>query len=361
MADADPFAGDEQASSTTGAERRGETGPAGLRRWRTPLMLLVPLLIAAGGLYWWLSGGDTVETDNAYVKQDIVSVSSEVAGRIISVQAKENAQVKAGDILFTIEDSPFRVAVAQADAQIAGAQAHLVALQADVGATAAKIAAAGEDLELARKTYVREKELMDRGFNTRARMDAAEHAVAAARDRVAAFRADVTKAQAQLASGRQLPGVNPEVAGAEAQRARAMLDLSRTVIRAPVAGRVSQAARLQVGGQAVPGVPMLSLVREDRTRIEANFKETDLDRIRPGEPADIEIDAYPGVTLHGRVESIGAGTGSEFSILPAQNATGNWVKIVQRVPVRIAVTERSPRPLLAGLSAEVKVHVGSGD
>jgi membrane fusion protein, multidrug efflux system len=357
MADADPFPAFTEAPNV---DVRGAR-PAAASRWRLPLMLLVPMLVVAVGLFWWLTGGDTVETDNAYVKQDIVSVSGEVSGRVVSVAVGENRVVHAGDVLFTLDDAPYRVAVAQADAQIATAQARITALQAEVGASAADVGAARDDLELARRTYAREKELMDRGFNTRARMDAAEHAVAAASDRVAAMRADVTKAQAQLANGPQLPGVNPDIAAAQAQRARAMLDLSRTVIRAPVAGRVSQATRLQVGGQAVPGVPMLSLVREDRTRIEANFKETDLGRIRPGEAAEIELDAYPGLTLHGRVESLGAGTGSEFSILPAQNATGNWVKIVQRVPVRIAVTERSPRPLLAGLSAEVKVHVGSED
>lgn len=357
MADADPL------PSMDAAPAQAALPPASAvprkNRWRLPLMLMVPALLLAVGLYWWLTGGDTVETDNAYVKQDIVSVSGEVAGRIVSVAVRENQIVAAGTVLFTIEDSPYRVAVSQADAQIATAQARITALQAEVGASAADVGAAREDLELARRNFVREQELMERGFNTRARMDAAEHAVAAARDRVVALEAEVAKARAQLASGAQLPGINPAVAAAEAQRARAELELGRTVVRAPAAGRVTQTARLQVGQQVVPGVPVLSLVRDDRSRIEANFKETDLARIHPGQRAEVEIDAYPGLKLSGRVESIGAGTGSEFSVLPAQNATGNWVKIVQRVPVRIAIIGRSQRPLLAGLSAFVSVDVGA--
>ena len=358
MADADPF---PQAREAIPVSERPAPAASGQKsRWRLPLMLLVPALLAAVGLYFWLTGGNTVETDNAYVKQDIVSVSTEVAGRIRSVAVRENQLVKAGDVLFTIEDAPYRMAMQQADAQIATAQAKVTALQADVGATAADIAAARDDYELARKNHQREKALMERGFNTRARLDVAEHALAAAHDRIVAIQANVAKAQAQLATGAQIPGVNPAIAAAQAQRARAELDLRLTVVRAAVDGRVSQASRLQVGQAAVPGLPMLSLVREDRTRIEANFKETDLGKIRPGAPAEVEIDAYPGLKLHGRVDSVGAGTGSEFSILPAQNATGNWVKIVQRVPVRIVITEPSPRPLLAGLSANVTVHV-AGD
>ncbi|MET0250900.1 MAG: HlyD family secretion protein [Novosphingobium sp.] len=353
MADADPF------PEIDAAPRADVAKPArtGLARWRLPLMLLVPVLLVVAGFYWWLTSGATVDTDNAYVKQDIVSVSGEVSGRITAVNVRENQVVRAGDVLFVIEDAPYRLAMAQADAQIASAQAKITALQADVGATAADVGSARADLELAQRNFAREKALMDRGFNTRARMDAAEHEVVAAREKIGSLEAQVTKARAQLANGAQLPGINPAVAAAEAQRAKAELDLGRTMVRAPVAGRISQAGRLQVGQAVAPGVPMLSLVREDHTRVEANFKETDLDRIRPGQAAEITLDAYPGVRLTGRVESIGAGTGSEFSILPAQNATGNWVKIVQRVPVRIAITSRSARPLLAGLSANVTVDI----
>jgi membrane fusion protein (multidrug efflux system) len=251
----------------------------------------------------------------------------------------------------------------QADAQIAAAQANVTALTADVGANAANIAGVRDDLALAEAQYAREKALLDRGFNTRARMDEAVHAVAAARDRLASVSAEVAKAQAQLANGAQVPGLNPQIAAAQATRAKAALDLSRTEVRAPVSGRITQVTRLQVGQMVFAGVPMLSIVREGGARVEANFKETDLNRMRPGQPAEIKLDAYPGLKLKGHVDSIGAGTGSEFSVLPAQNATGNWVKVTQRVAVRIAIDSSSAaaktedRPLIAGLSANVTVHV----
>jgi len=249
------------------------------------------------------------------------------------------------------------VAISQADAQIAGAQANVTALQAEVGASTAEIAGARDDLKLAEANYSREKALMDRGFNTRARMDAAQHAVASARDNVIALQANVGKSQAKLANGSAVPGVNPAIAAAQASRAKAQLDLKRTVVRAPADGIVTQASRLQVGQMVFPGVPMISLVRAGSGRVDANFKETDLADMRVGQAADVELDAYPGLRLKGHVESIGAGTGSEFSVLPAQNATGNWVKVIQRVPVRIAIDSRSDRPLIAGLSAVVAVHV----
>lgn len=331
--------------------------PARASKLRLPLMLIVPLLIIAGGLWFWFGDSGAVSTDNAYVKQDIVSVAGEVTGQIVSVKVHENQMVKAGDVLFTIDPSAYQTAIAQANASIASAQANVIALQADVGANAADIAGARDDLALAQANYSREKALMDRGFNTRAQMDSSSHAVAAARDHVASIEAGVAKAQAQLANGSAVPGVNPAIAAGQAQRAAAELNLRRTVVRAPSDGRISQASRLQVGQMVFPGVPMVSVVRDDQTRVDANFKETDLNHMRPGQPATVTIDAYPGMKLKGHVESLGAGTGSEFSVLPAQNATGNWVKIIQRVPVRIAIDDKADRPLLAGLSANVRVNV----
>ncbi|MFC4294176.1 HlyD family secretion protein [Novosphingobium tardum] len=373
MADADPATKIEAAppparpAAQPAAPARAPLPDAGIEldeqpkrsKWRLPLMMIVPLIVLIGGALWWFSGGDTVSTDNAYVKQDIVSVAGEVSGRIVEVNVRENQIVKKGDILFTIDDSPYRVAVEQANAQIAGAQANVTALSANVGATAADIAGARDDLALAQANYSREKALMDRGFNTRARMDAAQHEVASARDKIASIQADVARAQAQLATGSQVPGVNPAIAAGQAMRDKAQLELARTVVRAPADGRISQATRLQVGQMVAPGVPMLSIVREDGTRVDANFKETDLGRIRPGQPAVITVDAFPGVKFQGKVESIGAGTGSEFSVLPAQNATGNWVKVIQRVPVRIAIKPQADHPLVAGLSAVARIDVSS--
>ncbi len=354
MAESDPFKPAEAA--VTASERRKATRN---KRLRLAVMLIIPALIVGGALIWWFGRPGEVSTDNAYVKQDIVSIAGEVNGLVVAVNVHENQQVKAGDVLFRIDPTSYDVAIRQADAQIATAQANITALSADVGANSANIAGARDDLALAEAQYAREKALLDRGFNTRARMDEAQHAVAAARDRLSSVAAEVEKARAQLATGAQVPGLNPQVAAAQATRAKAALELARTVVRAPVAGRVTQVNRLQIGQMVFTGVPMLSIVREGGARVEANFKETDLANMRPGQPADVQLDAYPGLKLKAHVDSIGAGTGSEFSVLPAQNATGNWVKVTQRVPVRIAIDSSSgDRPLIAGLSANVTVHVG---
>lgn len=351
MAEADPFPANEAAA------RNAPPAPKP-RRLRAVLMVLGPALAIAGGLWYWFGSPGVVETDNAYVKQDIVSVAGEVSGLITRVHVRDNQHVRAGDVLFTIDPATFAAAVRQADAQIATAQARVTAMSSDITAKAAELAGARDDLALAQANYAREKALMDRGFNTRARMDAATHAVAVARDRIGAIQAEVAQARAQMAQGSAVPGVDPAIAAAQAARARASLEVTRTVVRAPADGVVTQVSRLQVGQMVFPGAPMLSIVRDGSARVEANFKETDLAHMRPGQKADIALDAYPGLSLQGHVESIGAGTGSEFSVLPAQNATGNWVKVIQRVPVRIAIDSKSDRPLIAGLSSDVTVHVG---
>ena len=166
---------------------------------------------------------------------------------------------------------------------------------------------------------------------------------------------EVLSARAALATGSAAPGVNPAIKAGQAQRDQAMLNLSRTEVRAPVSGIVSQADRLQPGQMMVQGLPGVTIVASNKSWIEANFKETDLAHMRVGQPAEITFDAYPDLKVRGKVSSIGAGTGSEFSVLPAQNANGNWVKVTQRVPVRISITDKPKRAMIAGLSAHVRI------
>ena len=344
MAEADPLIAEDKA-----------TAPA-RRRWaRAALMAIVPLLLLVAGVLYWQSLQGKVSTDNAYVKQDMVAVGPEVGGRIVEVDAREGDRVQAGDLLFRIDPEPFQLEIAHADAAIASAQANVTALENDSDLSGTDISAAREEIAFARSRLVRQEQLWQRGFTTKAELDAARHVVTQAEEELRQAQARQAEARAKLARGAAVPGKNPQVAIAEAQRAAATLQLRRTEVRAPIDGRVAQADRLQPGQQIVPNLPVLTLVVDGSTYVEANFKETELKDMRPGQRAEIRLDAYPDLVLEAHVASIGAGTGSQFSVLPAQNATGNWVKVTQRVPVRIVLDEISPRPLIAGLSAHVTV------
>lgn len=353
MADRDPQI-DTHRADVVPEHKAGKRKP-----WLRPvLMVSVPLALVAGGAVYYVANDHYVSTDNAYVQQDKVSVSAEVNGRIVDVAVRENQVVKQGDLLFRIDPEPYQLAAAQADATIASAQVRLTTLQTDYSTSGVDIASAREDVGFFTKEYDRQSKLMQTGFTTKARLQEAEHALSEARSRLAAAEADALKARAQLATGSAAPGINPQVLAAQVQKRKALLDLSRTEIRAPESGVVSQADRLQVGQMMVSGLPAVTIVSSSGAWVEANFKETDLNNMRVGQPAELSFDAYPKLKLKGRVASIGAGTGSEFSVLPAQNANGNWVKVTQRVPVRIAIDDKPPRPLIAGLSTHVRVDTG---
>jgi membrane fusion protein (multidrug efflux system) len=319
---------------------------------RALLLWVVPVLILLGGLGYWLMSGDSVSTDNAAVKQDIVSISAQVNGPVIEVAVKNGVQVKRGDVLFRIDPAPYQVALEQAQAMLAAAHLQTTQLRTQSAGTGADITGAAANLAIKRNTLDRQLALLKRGFTTHADYEDALNEVHTAETDLADARARSANASAALA-----PGEQPSVAQAQAAIDKARLDLSRTIIRAPMDGIIANADKLQVGQMAVQGLGMLSLVHSSGAWIEANFKEKDVGKMLPGQPAKIEIDAYPGTTFKGHVESLGAGTGSEFAIIPAQNANGNWVKVTQRVPVRIAFDGKPSRPLIAGLSSTVTVKL----
>lgn len=317
-------------------------------------MLAGPVLLIAVSLIYYILNANYASTDNAYIRQDKVSVSAEVGGRIVEVAVRENQRVKTGDLLFRIDDEPYKLAVAEAEAAIANAEARLDTLETDYATSDVDIAKAKTDVAFFENEYRRQQELMKKHVTTKVALDAAAHALAEARSTLATARADAAKAKAALSTGHLRTKENPAVLAARVQRDKALLNLARTEVRAPTDGIVSQSKRLLVGQLMVQGLAAVSIVKDDVSWVEANFKETDLDAMHVGQSATIKIDAY-GDKLKGHIESIGAGTGSEFSILPAQNATGNWVKVTQRVPVRIAIDDKPKYPLIAGFSANVRV------
>ena len=331
----------------------GQDSEPAKRRWLRPLlMLIVPALLLLGGVYYWISSGGTVSTDNAAVKQDIVSVSAQVNGPVIAVAVKNGDRVKRGDILFRIDPAPFRVALEQAQAQLAAARLQTSQLRTQAAGTGADITGAQANLDIKRNALARQAALLKRGFTTRADYEDALNEVRAGETSLADARARAANAHAAIA-----PGEQPSVAQAQAAVDKARLDLSRTEVRAPMDGTIANADRLQVGQMAVQGLGMLSLVHDQTAWVEANFKEKDVGKMVPGQRARIEIDAFPGTEFKAHVQSVGAGTGSEFAIIPAQNANGNWVKVTQRVPVRIAFDGSPNKPLIAGLSSSVTVYL----
>jgi membrane fusion protein, multidrug efflux system len=320
---------------------------------RRILMFSVPVLVLIVGAYFWLTSGRYVGTDNAYVQQDKVSIAAEVGGRIVEANVRENQQVKKGDLLFRIDPRPYRIALEQAEAQIAQAKVSVAEKKAEFAGTNADIVGSRDAIAIAQREFERQAELMKRGFTTRTSYDAALHSVQEAKTRLANAVAESANKRSALRGGN--PNDEPALLAAYAARDQALLNLSRTEVRAPSDGRASQTERVQVGDMAIQSVPMVTIVRSEDVRVEANYKETDLDNMRVGQCVALKFDAYPGMKLRGHVASIGAGTGSEFSVLPAQNATGNWVKVTQRVPVRIAIDDKPDRPMIAGLSTHVSV------
>jgi membrane fusion protein (multidrug efflux system) len=322
------------------------------KKKRLALLLALPLLIAAVGLYFWLTSGTSVSTDNAYVKQDVTAISTQVNGPVAAVYVDENQHVKAGDILYKIDPAPFQAALDAAQAQLAAARLQTSVLETQAAGTGADITGAQADLDIKRRDLARQSELMRKGFTTKVRYDDALSEVRKAETALSDARARSANASAAIAPG----GNQPQIAAAMAAVEKAQLDLAHTVSRAPTSGIVAKSDRLLVGQAAITGVAMLSIVGDKQAWVEANFKEGDLAKMAVGQPVDIKFDAYPDLKLEGHVASIGSGTGSEFSVLPAQNANGNWVKVTQRVPVRIAFDEKPPRQMIAGLSAEATVH-----
>ncbi|HEY9012530.1 MAG TPA: HlyD family secretion protein [Devosia sp.] len=323
---------------------------------RLALMFSVPAVLVAGGAYFFLTGGRYVETDNAYVHQPKVSISSDVAGRIVSVAVADNQVVKKGEQLFAIDPEPYRIALEQAQAALASARVNVEQLRVAYGTAKAKLDNAQATLDLRQKEFDRKQDLVSQGVNAEATLDDLRLALQTAQSTVSLARQDVASATAALAGNPEIAtDDHPAIRAALAALDNARRNLDHTKVVAPADGVVSQVASLNVGQFIATGSTIATLVESGNVWIEANFKETQLATLRAGMPAEISVDAFPGVKLEGHVESIGAATGAEFALIPAQNATGNWVKVTQRIPVVIRVDSAEGEPLRAGMSSVVSV------
>jgi membrane fusion protein (multidrug efflux system) len=344
----------EPMTATAAAEapkrKRRVKLPAGKGALRNILMFIVPALLIVGGAYYWLTSGGSVSTDDAQIKQDIVSVSAQVTGPVQHVYVRNGSKVKTGDLLFTIDPAPFQVALENAEAQLAAARLQTTQLKTQAAGTGADITGSEANLRIKQNALARQSALLKEGFTTRSDYDDALNDVKTAEQQLEDAKARAANAQAAIA-----PGEQPQIAQAQAAVDKAKLDLSRTTVRAPMDGTVENADNLQTGQMAAEGLGMLSIVHSQAAWVEANFKEKDVGRMVPGQRAEIAVDAYPGIKFPAHVQSIGAGTGSQFSLLPAQNANGNWVKVTQRVPVRIAFNGTPSKPMIAGLSVNATV------
>lgn len=330
------------------------------RSRRLALLVSVPVVLALGGGWFYLTGGRYVDTDNAYVQQAKVAISSDVAGRVASVAVHENEMVKAGAVLFTLDPEPYRIALDQAEAALAAAKVNVEQLRVAYGTAKAKLAAAQSTLDIRQAEFDRKESLASKGIAADATLDDVRLALQQAQTAVTLAQQDLANATAALAGNPEIAiEDHPAVRSAMAARDNAKRNLEHTNVVAPADGIVSQVASLNVGQFIATGTTIASLVETGDTWITANFKETQIDTLRQGQPVEVKVDAYPGIKFEGELESIGAATGSEFALIPAQNATGNWVKVTQRIPVRVRIAGAHIEDLRAGMSATVAVDTGA--
>ena len=350
------------------------TVPAGNPKRRTALTAIaVAVLVIGGGygIYYWMTGRHSESTDNAYVQANVVQITAQAGGTVTAIQADDTDYVKAGQVLVKLDPADARVALDQAEAALAQTVrdtrvlfANNSTLQAQIDARAADATRAAADLAKAQDDVNRRGPLVQSGAVGKEEFEHAQQQLASARSTYTAAKSALDAAREQLGSNEsQTQGTtvaqHPNVQRAAAKVREAWLAVQRAEVPAPVSGTVARRS-VQVGQRVQAGVPLMSVVTLNDAWVDANFKEGQLARLRIGQPATLEADVYgKHVVFHGKVEGLGAGTGAAFSLLPAQNATGNWIKVVQRVPVRIALDSKevAQNPLRVGLSMNVTVDV----
>jgi membrane fusion protein (multidrug efflux system) len=330
------------------------------RNWlRMGLLALLPVALAIGG-YEFVTGGQVMTTDNAYVEAQSVGVSTDVSGIVAAVEVHENQRVKKGQVLFRLQDGTFRIALEGAQAQLGTVRNQVLTMQATYKQSLSQIEQAKADLPYYETVFKRQQDLVSSVVASKALYDQAQHDLIAIRQKVLVAQSQAQAMLAQLGNDAGQPvEQNPFYRQAQSAVDSAQRDLDHSIVRAPFDGIVTNVDALQVGSYLKASQPGFSLISDTDMWVEASPKETELTYVRPGQHATVTVDMYPGIAWDGTVESISPASGSSFSLLPAQNTTGNWVKVVQRIPMRVRLDLSGNKPpLRVGMSVVVGVDTG---
>lgn len=327
------------------------------QRLRLPLMIAVPALALMGAAAGYWADKPYVSTDDAFVRATKGSINARVSGQVVEIAVKDNQIVRRGQLLFRIDPEPYEIAVEQAEAKLASTRLQIGGLKATYRQQLADLQSARVSAQFDGQEFDRKKNLLASDFTSRSAYEQSETAYKVSQQHIASAGEQVANTVAALAGNPNIAvDRHPTVREARAELDRARLNLSYTRVLAPDDGIVTKVDDLQLGDFVNSGAAVFSMMSTHRIWVEANFRETGLTHMRPGQPATIMVDAYPGHGFPAHVASMSPGTGSEFAVLPPENATGNWVKVVQRLPVRLEFDALDPqRPLYSGISVTVRI------
>ena len=357
----------EQKSDSGKPTKKAGTDPrrrlvAGLRRYRRFLLLVVlPLVVAVGGLTFYLNGGRYVGTDDAYVGAQKVLVTPDISGKIQKVVVREGQIVKQGDELFEIDPVPFRLAVDEARAQLMQAQSTYDNLRANIKIYGDMLNLAQQGVDLKQRDVERKQALVKNSYGSQLDLDNAANALVTSGSIAQYVKQQISTAKTQLLGDTDLPLEKfPPYAQAKSKLENAERNLDHAVVRASMSGVATQVEQIQLGRYVTAGTPVVSIIDVAHPWVDANPKESDLTHVTEGQPVTLEVDAFPNHVFKGKIGSLSPGTGAQFAILPPQNATGNFVKVVQRVPIRIYFdeTDKYVRKLKAGMSVYATIDTG---
>jgi len=333
---------DRKPEASPSGEPRGSqvaaSAPASRKsQRRTVMFALLPVVLIVGG-YFYVTGGAVMSTDNAYVQADMVGLSTDVAGIVTQVLVHDNQKVAKGDILFKLDPLQFQLALDRAEAQIGNTRNDLVALQASYRNMQTQVEQAQKDVDFNMVNFQRQEQLIANNFTPRATFDAARNTLQGAQQKLASLQQQLAGIAANLNGDPGAPiESHPKYKDTVAARDEAARQLAHTVVRAPFAGIVTNVPSLQPGQYLAAAATGFNIVSTDRVWVQASPKETELTYVKPGQKAVVEVDSYPGQQWTGTVDSISPASASSFSLLPAENTSGNWVKVVQRIPMRVSV------------------------